>query len=265
MNEKTRKIVNYSVVGAIVFFLMVWTIFGPMESPFSSAKMLGTWIAAFLSLCILSFLYQDNPFYKFAESLFIGISAGYYLVYGVWTSLVANLLRRLWPGAANFLLPDLDAQPISTGGWLWYFLSLVLGIMLLWRLVPKGGWISRWPLAVIVGWSAGTNLTQYLVSDFTKQIQPSMVPLIVFHEGGGIAWMASLDNIVLVGGLICALLYFFFSVEHKGAIGKASRVGIWVLMITFGAAFGYTVMGRVALLVGRMEFIFTDWLQMIAR
>jgi len=48
-------------------------------------------------------------------------------------------------------------------------------------------------------------------------------------------------------------VYFFFSVEHTGGIGVLSRVGIWVLMVTFGAAFGYTVMARISLLIGRME------------
>jgi hypothetical protein len=31
-------------------------------------------------------------------------------------------------------------------------------------------------------------------------------------------------------------------------------------MITFGAAFGFTVMGRITLLVGRFDFLFNDWL-----
>ena len=46
-------------------------------------------------------------------------------------------------------------------------------------------------------------------------------------------------------------------------MGKTARVGIWFLMITFGAAFGYTVMGRIALLAIRLEFLFDDWLWII--
>ena len=34
-------------------------------------------------------------------------------------------------------------------------------------------------------------------------------------------------------------------------------------MITFGAAFGFTVMGRIALLAARIEFLFADWLWII--
>jgi hypothetical protein len=30
-------------------------------------------------------------------------------------------------------------------------------------------------------------------------------------------------------------------------------------MISFGASFGYTIMGRVSLLIGRLDFLYNDW------
>ena len=63
--------------------------------------------------------------------------------------------------------------------------------------------------------------------------------------------------------MLCAVTYFFFSFEHKGVVGRVAKVGIWFLMITFGAAFGYTVMGRIALLAIRIEFLLDDWLWLI--
>jgi hypothetical protein len=78
-----------------------------------------------------------------------------------------------------------------------------------------------------------------------------------------LSFWASAKALVLVAGVLACLVYFFFSVEHKGAVGKVSKVGIWYLMITFGAAFGYTVMGRIALLAMRLEFLFDDWLWLI--
>ena len=67
----------------------------------------------------------------------------------------------------------------------------------------------------------------------------------------------------VVFGVLACLTYFFFSVEHRGLVGRISRVGIWYLMITFGASFAYTVMGRIALLAARIEFLFDDWLWLI--
>ena len=80
---------------------------------------------------------------------------------------------------------------------------------------------------------------------------------------GGFDFWGSLRSLFLVGGVLVGLVYFFFSIEHKGIVGKTARVGIWVLMITFGAGFGYTVMGRVALLAIRLEFLFDDWLWIV--
>ena len=73
------------------------------------------------------------------------------------------------------------------------------------------------------------------------------------------AW-ATFCNLVLVAGVLSTLVYFFFSKEHKGAIGATARMGIWYLMISFGAAYGFTVMSRISLLIGRLHFLMFDWI-----
>ncbi len=264
MNEQTKRFVVVGVVGILVLFALVWSALGRMEGFWISGASLGTWFAGFLTLSILSFLYDDNPFYRFAESLFVGVSAAYWMVQGIWQTLIPNMLGRLVPRFVDEHLAKVDLK-VDPFDWSVALVQLVLGSLLLWRLAPKGTWVARWPLAVIVGWAAGTNLTRYLVSDFTKQVSPALIPLVERSETAflGIDWIGTLTALVTVFGLLSALIYFFFSVEHKGFLGRVSRWGIWILMITFGAAFGYTVMGRVALLVGRMEFLFVDWLRLI--
>lgn len=37
-------------------------------------------IAAFFTIAIFSFLYKDNPLYKVAESIVVGVAAGYFTV-----------------------------------------------------------------------------------------------------------------------------------------------------------------------------------------
>ena len=96
-----------------------------------------------------------------------------------------------------------------------------------------------------------------------SQIRNSIVPLFVISPTTGFDFWDSLKNIIIVIGVLCTIIYFFFSFEHKGFVGKTARVGIWFLMITFGAAFGYTVMGRIALLAIRIEFLLNDWLWLI--
>jgi hypothetical protein len=229
---------------------------------FSWADTLGIWVAALLTLAILSFLYRDNPFYKLAEAIIVGVSAAYWMVVAFWTTLVPNLFGKLWPEAIHaWAIPGMS--PVRDEYWYLNLVPLALGVMLIWRLAPRGGWIARWPLAFIIGTTAGLRLIHFLQADFLSQIQAGIVPLVVRDATGGFDYWISLQNGIVFFGTLAALVYFFFSIEHTGVVGKISRIGIWVLMITFGASFGFTVMGRIALLANRFEFLFDDWLWLI--
>jgi len=255
MSAKAKKVIALCIIFGLPALIGIIQIARHQVEYDSFAKALGTWFAAFLTLAIISFLYDDNPFYRFAESLFVGVSAAYWMVIGVWTVLVPNLFGRLTPWLVSGLIEGLEDQSPRYA----YIIPLVLGILLLMRLSRKYGWISRWSLAFIVGTTAGLNFVQYFISDFMEQVRGSMVTLVAF-DGGAFSWLGTFSNLVLFLGVLCGLIYFFFSVEHKGAFGVASRIGIWILMISFGASFGFTVMGRIALLVGRMEFLLYHWL-----
>lgn len=226
---------------------------------FSLSRTIGIWVAAFFTLFIFSFLYSDNPFYKIAESVVVGVSAAYWMVVGFWTTIVPNLLGKLAPEWINsWAMPGLDTKAEYI-----YLVPLIMGIMLIWRLAPKGGWISRWPLAFIIGTTAGIRLIGFIHADFLGQIRNTIMSLAVYSPETGFNVWDSIKNIIIVIGVLTTIVYFFFSIEHEGFVGQTAKVGIWFLMITFGAAFGYTVMGRIALLAIRMEFLMNDWLWLI--
>ncbi len=238
------------------------------EIQFSWARTMGLWLAAFLTLAIFSFMYRDNPAYRFAEAAIVGVSAAYWMTIGFWDTIVPKLLGSVWPNfvKAN-ILPSLAEQSTVQVVAMWA--ALVLGIMLLMRLSSKGAWISMWPLAFIIGVTAGLKIVSHVESDLLQQSVATFKPLLALERGadGAVAmaptvWL-SLRNVLIVVGVLSCLTYFFFSVEHKGLVGRSARVGVWYLMITFGAAFGFTVMGRVALLAARVEFLFDDWLWLI--
>jgi len=209
----------------------------------------GIWLAAFFTLGIISFLYKDNPWYKVSEAIFVGISAGYWFVISFWD----NLYGKFYLG-------------VSENGDYMLFVGAILGFMMILRLIPSIGWISRWPLAFVVGAISGLYLMNYFSSNVMLQVQDSILPFFSTSYGDSI-FSASIGdiiaNLVVVIGTFTGLVYFFFSKEHKGAFGGAAKIGIWVIMVTFGASFGYTVMSRMSLLIGRMDFIFGDWLGMI--
>ncbi len=214
----------------------------------------GIWLAAVFTLGIISFLYKDNIFYKACEGIFVGISAGYWFVTFFWENIWKKFI------SPSFIDPELA---YGTPNYFWdldYYVpwfGALLGILMLTRLFDKIGWLSRWPLAFIVGATAGLYMMIYFVSNAMVQISATIMPVFRGDIGDIIA------NLMIVIGTFSGLVYFFFSKEHKGWFGATARLGIWFLMVTFGASFGYTVMSRMSLMIGRIDFLFEQWLGFI--
>ena len=217
------------------------------------SELIGIWVAAALTLAIYSFLYGDNPVYKLAEHIFVGVSAGYGVVIVYYESVLADLIDPLFrPQKAGLEHPNYIV--IIPG---------VLGVMLLAKFVRKYEWLSRWPLAFVIGLGAGVFIPQSLQADVLVQLRETIKPLwpaadMTGAATGMVMWKA-LSNLLLAGGVVCTLSYFYFSLPHKGALKVMSRIGIWFLMVAFGAGFGNTVMARLSLLIGRIEFLRYDW------
>jgi hypothetical protein len=195
---------------------------------------LGAWVAVGLSLCMYSFLYKDNPYFKFGEHLFVGVSIGYSLV-------------RLWYDVMDkqFLSP-LREQ----GDWT-LLIPAGLGILILARFVPSLSWLSRISFAFIVGFGSGVAIPRTISSFILQQIEGTLKPFATLGQNASL-WPL-VNAILILIGVISVLCYFFFSLEHRGVLLRAARLGIYFLMISFGGAFGYTVMARMSLLIGRFD------------
>ena len=237
-------------------------------------EIIGVWVAVFLTLCIFSFLYKDNPFYKSAEHIFVGISAGYAFTLSFWDEIVPNLFGRLWPSGSEsdnifvtiwYYIYDvlgfifsgfgLFERSIFPKGGLekgyetidfLYLIPFALGVFMLFRLIPRLSWLARISIAYSVGIYAGLKLYAFMNSSVLEQVKDTTIDLT--KNGWGI-----FEDIVIIVGVFSSLIYFYFSKEQTGIVGKISKIGIYFLMIKFGASFGFTVMGRITLLIGRFE------------
>jgi len=199
-------------------------------------ELIGVWCIVLLTLSIFSYLYGDNPFYKVAEHIFVGVSAGYIFTITFWDTVWPNLFGRLFP---KYVQAGFEFDII-------YIFPLLLGVFMLFRLSKKYQWLSRISIAYIVGMAAGLKFYVFLNSNLLAQIQTSGVDL----SG---SYSSIINDSLILFGVISGLVYFFFSKEHVGTLGKISRIGIYFLMIKFGASFGFAVMGRISLLIGRFE------------
>src|SRR5512134_111947 len=204
--------------------------------------MLGAWIATGLTLFILSFLYEDNPLFKLAEHLYVGVSLGYTIV-KTYDTVVMTLIVR----------------PIFEQGEMSLLIPVAIGFLMLTRYVPKAAWLSRYAFAFIVGVGSGLAIPRTISSFILKQIEDTVRPVLSLAGSDGVAFSMNLLNpasnlnaVIILIGVSSVLFYFFFSIEHSGPGRVVARTGIVFLMISFGAAFGYTVMARMSLLIGRL-------------
>ena len=272
------------------------------------ADIVGFWLGIFLTFCVLSFLYKDNPFYKLAEHLFIGTSVGYLVI----QQYNDNLEPKLVDAMTELHGLELALRMVAL---------VLVALMFVKAISRRWAWLGRFPLAFVVAFYAGLQINAVVVAELGEQIQfashtidaekidinsagptaltalPGGSPLVaekLIRErtdrpfaslddaatrpsltaqeqadlaaargtlvgldakaavtGGERNWFGVLSNLLLLGGLLSALIYFYFSIAHTGIIGRASRIGVWVLMIGFGASFGLTVQGRLALAIGR--------------
>ncbi len=194
-----------------------------------------------MTLAVFSFLYKDNPFYKFAEHLMVGVSAGYWVVILYYTVFVPNVVGKLQAGQWYYLIPA------------------VLGLLMWARLTRKWSWVSRYPLAFYLGIATGVAIPLEMKAKIIEQLNGS-VDLVTQMYSAQAGWATVVNNILILIGVISGLIYFFFSKAHTGATGGVAKLGIGILMIGFGASFGFTVMARVSLLIERLQFLLFDWL-----
>lgn len=201
----------------------------------------GAWIATGLTLCIMTFLYRDNPLFKAAEHLYVGVSVGYEIV-KVFDTVIVRLI----------------VEPIANQGQWVLLVPVGIGLLMLTRYVPKVAWLSRYAFAFLVGTGAGLAIPRTISSFILKQIEDTVRPLLTVVGGHStftydlLNPASNLNAVVILVGVASVLFYFLFTVEHKGPGKTVARMGILFLMISFGAAFGYTVMARMSLLIGRL-------------
>lgn len=209
------------------------------------SNVMWVWIGGLLTIFIFSFVYGENPIYRFAEHLYVGTSAGYALSlnFGYIKTLGFDQLMK---GKAIVIIP------------------LVLGLMLFTRYFKSVSYLSRWSMSFLMG--IGTGLSLYGIADaqFLKQITATFVPLYVTNKAGGFELLKTVNNIVMVVGVLGVLVYFFFSGKQQKGIAKSGAVfGRWIMMVTFGVSFGNVVMGRISLMLGSLQPILKDMLHIM--
>ena len=201
----------------------------------------GTWLQALFTILLISVVFKDNPAYRFAEHTYVGLYAGYGVVV-TWF---------------NYIRTNVETD-ILGGKHLSYLIPIVVGLLIYTRYVKSISWLSRYTICFNLGIGTGYVLAKDFKPYFVDQVRATF--LLLWGTGN---WWKTVSNWLYVIGTVTSLVYFLFTLEKKGFQGRVSQVGRITMMIAFGAAFGNTVMARVSLFLGRMQFLLGTWLKVI--
>ncbi len=216
------------------------------------------------TLAIYSFLVRENPFYRLFEHLFIGIAAGY--------GIVISIRNYLWPKVLVPLL-GLDMVRFPDGTWskpydsllLLYLFPMAFGLLYYCIYSRKYSWLAKLVIGFSLGASGGAAFEGFF-NIMLPQLYSSFKPAVVLYAPVpgfaevSVDWLSTISNLIFVFTLVAVFTYFFFSFRRNAGAARAlSASGRWLMMISFGAYFGSTVMARMALLVERLQFLITKW------
>jgi hypothetical protein len=200
-------------------------------------EMISPIIGGTLVMMVWSFAYRENPFSRFTENLFVGLTIGYgsYIGFKV---VIDNLLTPLLRGELINIVP------------------LIFGILVITRISSEYAYLSRWALAAIAGAGSGVAVRGAIPTHISSQVIATIRPLFDMSNP-----VESFGNIVIVVGVITTLMYFFYTYEAKGSAGAiynaGSRIGRIFLMVTCGAIVGSDLLSSESFLVDRAEFLLT--------
>lgn len=198
-------------------------------------------VGVVLTLMVFSRLLGDNPVFRTAQYLFVGVSLGYAFVVIYHQVLRPNVVAALTSAG----------DPLALGVSL---LPFLLGLLLLPRVTGRQqlSWLSNLPLALVFGVGAALALGGALIGTLAPQLRDSARPI------GGDP-LQTVGAILLVLGVVLTLCYFYFTVPRQSPPGRlvaaGARAGRWLLMVAFGFFLAGSLLTYLTALNERLSFI----------
>ena len=210
-----------------------------------SADLIAGILSFLLTLMILSYLIGDNPAFRVAVYLFVGVSAGY--------AAAVACTQVLWP---RLLVPLLG------GGFserLLALVALILGVLLLMKISPR---VARWGnpvIAYLVGVGAAVAVGGAILGTIFPQTQASINVMNMSSAGNNLLERLVFGFFMLVG-TITTLAYFHFGAKSTSGGPQRSKlvtilswVGQVFIAITLGVLFAGVLSASMTALIERIS------------
>lgn len=190
-------------------------------------------LGAALSIFAFSFLYRDNPFFKFAEHTIVGVAVGIELYSGY-----QSILKTGWTpltGGSYILIP-----------------AMILGVMTLGRLSKRTIWASNYPLCILMGVGLGLAVRGAVIGQLLDQIRATLLPMATPNP------INNLNNFLIVVGTTASTMYFIFTRSHTGIFGFLTKLGRYFIMAAMGATFGSMSLTFLSPVIGPAFLMFRE-------
>lgn len=218
----------------------------------SLPEIIGIWIAALLTLAVLSYVIQDNPVFRLTQYLFVGVSAGYAAALA-WNHILAPRIA--------LLLRD------PSGAWP-YSLMLALAALLLGRGWQPTARLAGIPLALLLGVGAAVAIGGVLRGTLVPQMAASIVSLALVDYGGGLrGWAFALDAAFMLVTTLAVLAAYRYRAAAPGANALWHRLerhvgqfGRAMILLVLAALLAGAMLSFFSALRGRLDFFLYDWL-----
>jgi hypothetical protein len=214
-------------------------------------------VALALTLALLSYLAADNPVYRIAAHLFVGLSAGYAVVLAWHTVIAPRLLSLLAPfggGAAGLVF---GAALITAGA------GTLGGALLLLKTLRVGQRLGGLVVALMVGVGAAVAVGGALTGTLIPQTDAALVSLLPRDANGAIAVEGLVEGLFTLVGTLATLGFFWYGgrAEPGSPVSRAplarpvAALGQVFIAIAFGALYAGALAASVAIFADRMRSI----------
>lgn len=201
-----------------------------------------------LTLMVFSYLIGDNPLFRIAIYLFIGVSSGYAATV-VWHYV---------------LVPKLFSQLGDLNQLILLVIPLILSFSLLAKLSPRISWIGNFAMAVLVGVGAAAAVGGALIGTLLPQAQASMNAFDLSSVGSGSnIFLKLVEGTVMLVGTVLTLATFHFSagrtpdgtLKRNPIFEGIAWFGRIFIAITFGVLFAGVYMAALTAMIERLSSI----------
>lgn len=208
-------------------------------------ELVWTIVSFFITLMVFSYLFGDNPLFRFVSALFIGITTGYFAVVIIYQVVITRLVVPVMQGSTLSLVP------------------LLLSGLMLTKLSPRLTRMGGPSVALLVGVGAAVAVGGAVLGTFFGQVGGA----IAFIDAGGASARAPFlriaEGVFFLGGTLATLAYFNFSAreKRKREPGRSNLAAVFAFIgqifiaITLGAVFAGVLTAAISALIERLDFI----------